>query len=122
MQAYLLVALGSALGGVARYAVGVALPSPDDRWPWATFAVNVAGALAIGLFYPALASDGTRHFAVVGVLGGFTTFSAFSLQTFELVRLGRPLLALGYAIASVVACVLAAALGYAIATGSTRLS
>jgi CrcB protein len=93
---YLYVALGGALGSVARYSVSLGAA----RWlgaafPWGTLVVNVAGSFAIGLLAalmtadgrPAL-GDGARAFVMIGVLGGFTTFSSFSLETLNLVRTG----------------------------------
>lgn len=85
MTRFLLVAAGGALGAVARYGAGRILPMGD--WPAATLTVNVVGGLLMGLLTGWLAFRGgpqqesIRLFAAVGVLGGFTTFSAFSLET-----------------------------------------
>ena len=98
MTRFLIVAAGGALGAVARYGVGRLLPA--GGWPWATLTVNVAGGLLMGLLAGWLAFRGGVHgesirlFAAVGVLGGFTTFSAFSLETLALWRDGAPALAL----------------------------
>jgi CrcB protein len=93
---YLWVALGGALGSVARYACSVGAA----RWlgaafPWGTLFVNVAGSFAIGVLAALVAADGrpllgsdARAFLLVGVLGGFTTFSSFSLETLMLARSG----------------------------------
>ncbi|WP_041762256.1 fluoride efflux transporter CrcB [Brevundimonas subvibrioides] len=89
MTRFLLVAIGGALGSMARYGVGLAAGRlfPAGAWPWGTLAVNVVGGLAMGLLVGwiglrAEASQETvRVFAAVGILGGFTTFSAFSLET-----------------------------------------
>lgn len=90
---YLWVALGSACGGVARLALSEAVGrSAGGTFPWGTMAVNVLGSLAIGWLAHALSGDGragARAFWIVGVLGGFTTFSAFSLQTVGLVEAGQ---------------------------------
>lgn len=72
----LAVAAGGALGSVARWGVSLLLPSP-----WATLAVNILGSAAIGALAAAGLSGTWRLFLVTGVLGGFTTFSAFSLET-----------------------------------------
>ena len=89
------VGLGGFLGSVLRYLVSLAVDSgPDPRlMPWATIIVNVAGCLAIGLLAGwsegrGVLGDGLALFVMVGLLGGFTTFSAFGLQTAELVRGG----------------------------------
>jgi fluoride exporter len=104
MQAVLLVALGGAVGSVARYGVGVAAA----RWlglasPWGTLAVNVLGGLAIGLLAARVSPDqeNTRLLIGTGLLGGFTTFSAFSLETVRLME-QQPGLAALYAAASLV--------------------
>lgn len=89
MTRILLVAFGGALGSMARYGVGVAATRflPGTAMPWGTLAVNVVGGLLMGLLTGWLAlrggvsQDSVRIFAAVGVLGGFTTFSAFSLET-----------------------------------------
>jgi len=88
MTRLLIVGLGGALGSMARYGAGLAAARllPGAAWPWATLSVNVFGGLAMGLLVGWLAQRGEggeslRLFAAVGVLGGFTTFSAFSLET-----------------------------------------
>ena len=85
MTRFLIVAAGGALGAVARYGAGRLLPAAG--WPWATLTANVVGGLLMGLLAGWLAFRGgaqgetIRLFAAVGLLGGFTTFSAFSLET-----------------------------------------
>lgn len=85
MTRFLIVAAGGALGAVARYGLGRVLPATG--WPWPTLTANVAGGLLMGLLagWLALRAGGhgetVRLFAAVGLLGGFTTFSAFSLET-----------------------------------------
>jgi CrcB protein len=89
MTRLILVALGGAIGASARYGLGLAALKavPGAAWPWATFVANVAGGLLMGALAGWLALKGgaqqeaIRLFAAVGVLGGFTTFSAFSLET-----------------------------------------
>ena len=120
---YVWVALGGALGSVARYACSVAAA----RWlgtafPFGTLFVNVAGSFTIGLLAALIAADGrpllgadARALLLVGVLGGFTTFSSFSLETLELAR-GGALGAAGANVAlSVVLCLFGAWLGLACA-------
>jgi CrcB protein len=92
---YLLIALGGAIGAVSRALVGqfvYHLASP--AFPWSTFVVNVTGCLVFGLIIGAsesrlTLSPAARAFVLVGVLGGYTTFSSFTFETFELGREGR---------------------------------
>ena len=118
---YAWVAIGGALGSVARYAVSLG----TVRWlgvgfPWGTLLVNVAGSFAIGLLAALVAADGrpllgadARAFLLVGVLGGFTTFSSFSLETLELVRGGALGAAALNVALSIVLCLTGAWLGFA---------
>ena len=122
-MAVLWVALGGALGSVARFAIsGAAVRWLGAGFPYGTLFVNVTGSFTIGLLAALAAADGrpamgadARAFLLVGVLGGFTTFSSFSLETLNLARSG----ALGPAIlnvgGSVVLCLGAVALGFATA-------
>jgi CrcB protein len=125
---YLWVALGGALGSVARYAVSIGAA----RWlgaafPWGTLIVNAAGSFAIGLLAALVTADGrpalgndARAFVMIGILGGFTTFSSFSLETLNLARAG----ALGAAAANVglslVLCLAGVWLGFAMAAVFNR--
>lgn len=119
MTRFLIVAAGGALGAVARYGVGRLLPA--SGWPWGTMAVNVIGGLAMGLLTGWLAFRGgaggetVRLFAAVGVLGGFTTFSAFSLETALMIERREFALAMGYVGASVVLSIAALFLGLMLA-------
>jgi CrcB protein len=118
---YVWVALGGAMGSVARYACSAGAA----RWlgtgfPYGTLFVNVAGSFAIGLLAALVAADGrpllgadARAFLLVGVLGGFTTFSSFSLETLELARGGALGAAMLNAGLSVLLCLLGAWLGFA---------
>jgi len=123
MTRILLVALGGALGATARYGLGVGFGrlAPAAQWPWATFAANLSGGLLMGLLAGWLAQRGgagqeqIRLFAAVGVLGGFTTFSAFSLETALMIERREFALAGGYVAASVVFSVAALFLGLMIA-------
>ena len=112
------VASGGALGALARWQVGLlaAAMAPQLRVPIGTLAVNLAGCLMAGLVLGLLARAGElahewRLFLLVGVLGGFTTFSAFGIDTLVLLRRGDAALAAGYVLASVLGGVLAVAIG-----------
>ena len=112
MQAYILVMTGGAIGAAARYGLARAFPSVSTGWPWPTFIANVAGGLLMGLLAAFVVRNGAvdeniRLFAGVGVLGGFTTFSAFSLEMAQMVERGELALAGGYALASVLLALLA---------------
>ena len=95
---WLAVGAGGALGSMARYGVGALLVrlAPAYALPYATFIVNVTGCLAIGLLAGLLAASRlewtpvTRGFVLVGILGGFTTFSSFGLDTLALAQAGQP--------------------------------
>jgi len=111
MKPWLLVALGGGAGSLARYLVGAwvggwTAATAPQRFPYGTLAVNLLGCLAIGVL-AALAErqpwfgPGARLFLLTGVLGGFTTFSAFGLDAVDLLRRGEVLLAAVYAGASV---------------------
>ena len=102
------VMIGGAFGAGARYLVGFVLASP-----WATLAVNLIGGLAMGLLIGTLARDSEswRLFAGVGVLGGFTTFSAFGLDSWGMIERGAYPTAALYITASVVGAVLLTGLG-----------
>jgi CrcB protein len=117
---YLWVAFGGALGSVARYACSTAAARfLGTGFPYGTLFVNVGGSFAIGLLAALVSSDGrpslgpdARAFVLVGVLGGFTTFSSLSLETLELARAGA-LGAAGANVAlSVALCLFAAWLGF----------
>ncbi len=110
------VAAGGALGSLLRFGIGRALPAAAGTIPWATLGINVLGSLLLGaLAGSALAqpeaSPTLRAFVGVGLLGGFTTFSAFSLETITLAQSASPLRAAVYVILSVTLAVAAAALG-----------
>jgi len=81
------VFLGGGLGAVARYGVSLALPRAEGGFPWATLVVNVSGALLIGLCFAFMSGrESMRLFLIVGLLGGFTTFSTLSLETLTLLQ------------------------------------
>lgn len=120
MKAYAWIALGSALGGMARYwCSGFVAARFGETFPWGTVLVNVLGSFLIGLVAALTAPDGrllvgahARQFIMLGVLGGFTTFSSFSLQTLNLLHAGEWGRALANVGASVVLCLVAVWLGH----------
>lgn len=110
-----LVALGGALGALGRYGVGLAATrAVGAGLPVGTWAANVLGCIGIGVMVALVPSERVRLFAVVGVLGGFTTFSAFSAETVGLWAAGRPAWAAANALGSVAAGLIGVALGIAI--------
>ncbi len=115
-MAYVLAALGGALGALARWGVATALPHSPGGWPWATLLVNLTGCLLLGALAAGLAARSpeppwARPFLAVGVLGGYTTYSAFAVEAVGLVEAGDPVLAAGYVLVSVLGGVLAVAAG-----------
>lgn len=118
MKSMLLVGLGGFIGSIARYTLGGAIlgMTAQHRFPWSTFAVNVLGCLAIGILAGLaerheMFGPGTRLFLFTGLLGGFTTFSAFGMDAVFLLRRGEILMAALYAGASVVLGITAVWLG-----------
>ena len=112
MNGFLYVALGGAIGASLRHGAGLAAVRMGlSGWPWATFAVNLLGSLLMGLLIGFLAfrgealggGQGMRLFLATGVLGGFTTFSAFSLEIAQYIQKDDWLRAIAYAGASVIA-------------------
>jgi fluoride exporter len=118
MRLMMLAALGGALGSAARYAaVLLAARLVGTEFPWGTLAVNVSGSLAIGVLTAAVSQwypgvPGLRVFLISGVLGGFTTFSAFSFEIFSLLERKAVAQAVLYAAGSVLISLLAVSLGY----------
>lgn len=123
MTRFLIVAAGGALGAMARYGTGVVVGRMFGNlaWPWATLGVNVVGGLLMGAltgwlaFRGGLHAESIRLFAAVGILGGFTTFSAFSLETALMIEKRQLALAGGYVAASVVLSILALFIGLMVA-------
>ena len=121
MIAYLWIALGGALGSVARFALNGAVSARmGETFPWGTILVNVAGSFVIGGLSALTLAEGrlstearafATQFLMIGVCGGFTTFSSFSLQTLNLMRDGEWLYAGGNVVLSVVLCLVATWLG-----------
>lgn len=123
MQASLLVAFGGAVGSLARYwaSVLVVRLMGGESFPWATLGINVLGSFVIGAFAALTGTEGrlagdanTRLLIMVGLCGGFTTFSSFSLQTLLLLRGGEMVSAGLNIVVSVVLCLLATAAGIAL--------
>jgi len=115
----LLLTVGGACGVNARYWLGLAVARwLGVRFPWATFAINVSGSFAIGLVAAALAErwphPSVRIFAIAGFLGGYTTFSSYMFESFELWERGDRPLAIANLLGSLAAGLLAVALGLAL--------
>ena len=116
------VMLGGAIGAALRYLANIALSSPSQHgFPYATLAVNLAGGFAMGvlaaLVLRGVASETVRLFIGVGVLGGFTTFSAFSLETFGMIERGDFTIAALYITVSVIGSVALLGAGMALVSG-----
>lgn len=117
---YLFVATGGALGSVGRFWLSNVVTSRwGDAWPWGTLLVNVTGSFVIGLFAALTAPEGSwpapplwRQFFMTGICGGYTTFSAFSLQTLGLLREREYISAGANIVLSIVLCLLAVWLGH----------
>lgn len=120
MTTYLWIALGGALGSMGRAWLGVLMIRlTGPQFPWGTILINILGSFVIGFFGTLTGSYGrfaatpdARAFVMVGLCGGFTTFSAFSLQTLDLARDGRPGQALVNIGLSVILCLVAVAAGH----------
>ena len=123
MLNYLLVGIGSAIGGIARYwASGLIANRYGGSFPWGTLLVNVTGSFAIGLFGTLTAPEGRwlvgpsgRNFFMTGICGGYTTFSSFSLQTLNLAQDEQWLYAVENAGLHMFLCLAAVWLGHALA-------
>jgi CrcB protein len=122
------VALGGALGTLARYFLSAAVANAfGQSFPWGTLLINITGSFAIGFFGTLTDPDGVllvrpdvRTFFMIGVCGGYTTFSSFSLQTLNLAREGEWLYAGANIVASNIGCLLAVWLGHVCAMGLRR--
>jgi CrcB protein len=110
-----LIALGGAVGSILRYLMVSAIGAPLG-----TAAVNVLGSFLIGVLFVLLGSrDSWQVLLMTGLMGGFTTFSAFSLDTLKLVEAGQPMQAAAYVLGSVALSLIAVALGVALTRGLT---
>lgn len=124
----LLIAAGGALGSLARYWISEALAlALGPAFPWGTLLVNVTGSFVIGLAAGGtigdlrlISSPFVRHFVMVGLCGGYTTFSAFSLQTVSMLQAGDVGRASLNVVASVTTCLVATWAGYALAAALSR--
>ena len=129
----LYIVLGGAIGTFARYAISVAALPISRQLPWGTILINISGCALIGFFgtltlahgrYPV--SENFRLFVMTGICGGYTTFSAFSLQTLDLMRGGAMTRALLNVALSVILCIAAVALGHLVASklnqGATQIA
>jgi CrcB protein len=128
MNLYLWVAFGSAIGGALRYALSrEMLPQHSATFPWSTVLINVIGSFVIGFFGTLTVPgsrfqvpDSVRIFVMIGLCGGFTTFSAFSMETHDLLRTGAWVKALLNMGLSVLLCLGAVALGHVLAQQSSH--
>lgn len=116
----LLVGLGGAIGSMLRYSASLVINS--KYFPWPTFAVNIIGSLIIGIVFAMSIKDETflsnwKLFLATGICGGFTTFSAFTLENMELLQSGKTVVAFIYIALSIVLGIAAAFLGYWVVSG-----
>ena len=123
MGTYVWVAVGGAIGTLGRYwLTGVVSRLIGETFPWGTFFINVTGSFIIGFFATLTGPDGrifaptdVRQFVMIGICGGYTTFSSFSLQTLNLMNDGEWLYAGANIVLSVVACLIAVWVGHVLA-------
>lgn len=119
-MSYFWIFLGSGLGGMTRFALsGLIARSLGETFPWGTLLVNVSGSFLIGGFATLTSTEGrwwvspsAREFVMLGLFGGYTTFSSFSLQTLELARDGEWLKAAANSLLSLLLCLIAVWLGH----------
>jgi fluoride exporter len=129
LQNYIWIMIGSALGGAARYwCSGFVADRIGETFPWGTISVNVIGSFVIGFFATVTGPDGrflvgttARQFVMIGLCGGYTTFSSFSLQTLSLARDGEWARAGGNIGLSVALCLLAVWLGHVAAAALNQM-
>lgn len=117
------VGLGGALGSIARYHVGKLVDRPGAYLPWGTLTVNVVGSFLIALVLHVASRTQTisptaQLALTTGVLGGFTTYSAFNEQTLAMARNGAWIPVIVYVLSTLVGCLAAGALGWAVAQGA----
>jgi len=122
-MSYLWIFIGGGLGSIARFAAsGLVARHIGETFPWGTLLVNVTGSLIIGFFATYTGTEGrwlvsssARQFVMLGVIGGYTTFSSFSLQTLTLARDGEWFKAAANVMLSMVLCLVAVWLGHLLA-------
>lgn len=122
------VAVGGMLGAAARYAIGLAWPTPPRGWPTGTLVANLAGALLLGVLVGVLARAGPddgwrlrlRLFVGTGFCGALTTYSALAVETDLLAARGQPVLAVAYPVVSVLGGLAAVGVGLALAASVRR--
>jgi CrcB protein len=120
MLSYLLVAAGSAIGGTLRYWLAALITDATTAtFPWGTLVINITGSIVIGFFSTLTGTDGRflvpiewRNFVMVGICGGYTTFSSFSLQTLSLAQGGNYVSAAANVVGSVILCLLGVWIGH----------
>jgi fluoride exporter len=120
--AYLWIALGAAVGGVSRYVLsGIIAGWTGATFPWGTLIVNITGCFVIGIFNTLTGPDGVllvplnaRLFVMVGICGGYTTFSSFSLESLNLMQNGEWLSAGGYVTGSALFCLIGVWIGHVV--------
>lgn len=120
MSLYFWIFIGSGLGGVARFALsGLIAHRFGETFPWGTFVINVSGSFLIGFIAAFTDPEGrvfvganVRQFIMTGIIGGYTTYSSFSLQTFALARDGEWFRAAANAFGTFTLCFVAVGLGY----------
>ncbi len=115
MNEVAIVACGGAIGSVARFSISVGMNRLGASTPWPTMSINILGSLLVGVFYGFSLrygwAENWRLFAVVGVLGGFTTFSAYSYESISLIKTGQWTAAILYITGSVILGLVACAVG-----------
>jgi CrcB protein len=120
MEKYLLIGLGGAIGSISRYVLSrMVYYSAGESFPYGTLAVNIIGCFLIGLLMSVMqerlvTSPNYRYLLVIGLLGGFTTFSSFSYETFELMRMGSITASLFNILYTVAGCLASTWCGYMI--------
>jgi CrcB protein len=117
MKNIILVFLGAGFGGVLRYAIGNIIKWNGTNFPWATFVVNIIGSFLIGIILAYSLKNETfstnyKLLLTTGVCGGFTTFSALSAESLQLIKQGNWMLALAYIICSIVLGIVACGIGF----------
>lgn len=116
MKIYLLVAVGGAIGSCSRYMISKLIHTAPNTFPTATFIVNIVGCLCIGLAYSYFnkmnTNEEVKFFITSGILGGFTTFSAFSYESFQLFQNQHYITAITYILLSILAGILFSFIGY----------